>query len=224
MNWIYLSHILSETTPLYGGMGQVKIVRARSMSEGDSSNSSDLALSAHAGTHVDAPRHFDPAGVTLDTYPPNHWQAVRPWLLDVSSPPGGILDLTRIGAALETVPTECDMLLLRTGAEAWRTHDPKVYAEQGPGVAPDVADWLRRNRELKFLCMDFISVSSFAHREIGREAHQVFLGPHGVGSPPILLVEDMALSQLEQAPRLVWIVPLRYTAADGAPVTVLAQV
>lgn len=224
MSWLYLSHVLREGTPLYGGVGRVTIERVRSMAEGDSSNNSGLALPAHAGTHVDAPRHFDPSGAALDDYPPDFWQSSYPFLLEVPSQPKEIIDFSRLRAALETVPIECDLLLLRTGAEAWRSREPARYVEQGPGVAPDVAYWLRRNRRLKFLGMDFISVSSFAHRQIGRDAHQAFLGSLGEGAAaPILLVEDMALSRLERAPRGVWIVPMRYDAADGAPATVLAN-
>ncbi|TAK90642.1 MAG: cyclase [Burkholderiaceae bacterium] len=223
MSWIYLSHVLSASTPLYGGIGQVCITQTRAISEGHSCNSSDLALPAHAGTHIDAPCHFDAAGVGLDVYPPDFWLAERPWLLDIPCRPGDVLDCKRVEDALITVPMECDLLLLRTGAEDWRNKSPKIYAEQGPGVAADVGRWLRRNRRIKFLGMDFISLSSFAHRELGREAHRAFLGPDHENTHPILLVEDMALSQLERAPSSVWIVPLRYVAADGAPVTVMAQ-
>ncbi len=222
--WLYLNHVLSETTPLYGGKGGVRIARVRSIVKGDTSNESELVLQAHSGTHMDAPRHFDAAGATLDSYAPDFWHATRPCLIEAPCEPGTVLDRSGLGTALDAVPKDCDLLLLRTGAERWRSAQPAVYAKQGPGVAPDVAHWLRRNRKLKFLGMDFISVSSFAHREIGRESHRAFLSPHESGNPPILLVEDMALARLVRAPQLVWVVPLCYTEADGAPVTVLATV
>lgn len=223
MTWIYLSHVLRETTPLYGGQGTIRIERPRSIAGGNSSNNSELSFPAHAGTHVDAPRHFDSQGMTLDQYPPDYWLARRPALLDVPSQPAEILDFRRIGALLETVPKDCDLLLLRTGAEAWRHREPETYAKQGACIAADVAHWLRNNLSLKFLGIDFISVSSFAHRAIGREAHRVFLRSHESGSAPILLVEDMALSRLDEAPLEACIVPLLFSDADGAPVSVLAR-
>lgn len=224
MTWIYLSHVLGETTPLYGGMGAIRINPSRAMTRGDSSNNSELQFPAHAGTHVDAPRHFDPQGMTLDQYPPDYWVLKRPALLDVPCDPAQILDLGRIGAMLDAVPQDCDMLLLRTGAEAWRSANPNVYSTRGPGVAEDVALWLRTHRRIRMLGMDFISVSSFAHRELGRAAHRAFLGA-GIGQA-ILLVEDMALAGLPgkmDALEEVWVVPLLHDDSDGAPVTVLAR-
>ncbi len=224
MSWIYLSHVLSNNTPLYGGNGQVKIERSRTINSGDSSNSSEISLPAHAGTHVDAPYHFDPDGTTLDGYMAEYWFNTKIWLIDVDSKPGEILNLSKIGPKLEMVPENCDLLLLRTGAESWRADNPKLYEKEGPGVGVDVALWLRKNRKLKFLGMDFISTSSFAHRELGREAHRAFLGADMNIAPPIMLVEDMALSKLEHKPNSVWIVPIRFSEADGAPVTVMAQI
>lgn len=224
MTWIYLSHVLGETTPLYGGMGEIRINPSRSMTRGDSSNNSELHFPAHAGTHVDAPRHFDPQGMTLDQYPSDYWLLKRLALLDVPCKPAEMLSLERIGTMLESVPQDCDMLLFRTGAEAWRSAEPDVYSKRGPGVAADTAIWLRTNLKLKFLGLDFISASSFSHRDMGREVHRAFLAPHESGTSPILLVEDMALQKLGKAPLEAWIVPILYAAADGAPATILAQI
>lgn len=222
--WIYLSHVLSKDTPFYGGKGKVQIDRVRSIAAGDTSNNSELAFPAHAGTHIDAPYHFDANGATLDSYPASYWYAERLWILDVPCQPGTIIDCARLGSLLDTVPTDCDLLLLRTGAEKWRSEQTKVYTEQGPGIAPEVGHWLRTHRKLKFLGMDTISLSSFAHRDIGRESHRAFLGPNESGSPPILLIEDMALSSLTDAPQAAWVIPTLFTSADGAPVTVLARI
>ena len=109
MPWICLSHVLSETTPLYGGQGTIRIERPRSIAKGDSSNNSELGFPTHAGTHVDAPRHFDPRGMTLDQYPPDHWLARRPALLDLPGKPGEILDFRRIAAGSSpSTAVSCD--------------------------------------------------------------------------------------------------------------------
>ena len=208
---------------MYGGAGKVKIHCSRSMSNGDSSNCSELSFSAHSGTHVDAPRHFDLDGKTLDAYPPGYWNAQSITLLDVPCDPGEILGMNRLRSVLETVPGGCELLLLRTGAEAWRTTTPSVYAMRGPGIGVDVAVWLRKYRNLKFLGIDFISISSFAHRQVGREAHQAFLAGSQTVGEPVLLIEDMLLSGLNEAPLDVSIIPLLFSGAEAAPVTVIAR-
>ena len=68
--------------------------------------------------------------------------------------------------------------------------------------------------------MDFISLTSYQNREIGREAHKNFLG----GNNPILLVEDMDLSKIENTPRKLICVPILVHGLDGSPVTIIAEV
>src|SRR4029079_19292324 len=56
---------LDASLPVYPGNTPFTMEPIKRIANGDSSNVSTLHLSAHAGTHVDAPRHFfdDGAGV-----------------------------------------------------------------------------------------------------------------------------------------------------------------
>ena len=98
------------------------------------------------------------------------------------------------------------------------------YIFHGPGISPEIGLWLRENRRIKMLGFDFISLTSFEHRELGKHAHQSFLSMTSETFPgePILVIEDMKLSVIDQAPRKVIVSPLLYENADGAPVTVFA--
>ena len=224
MSWIYLSHILTESTPLYGGKGQVKIERVRSIFKGDTSNNTEISLSAHAGTHVDAPFHFDPDGETLENYPADHWHVSKTALINYQAEPGMVLGMKHLGEDLEQVSKDIDLLLLRTGAEKWRDLEQHSYCEQGVGLGTDVAGWIRHNLNLKFIGLDFISVSSPLHRQEGRATHRALLGKTPSCSEPVMIIEDMALSVLANAPESVWIVPIRFSEADGAMATVFAKV
>ena len=68
--------------------------------------------------------------------------------------------------------------------------------------------------------MDFISLTSFQNRPLGRVAHRAFLG----GDRPLLLVEDMDLSRLDVHPKKMICTPLMIEKLDGCPVTVIAEV
>jgi kynurenine formamidase len=68
--------------------------------------------------------------------------------------------------------------------------------------------------------MDFISLTAYQHRELGRAAHKAFLG----GEHPILLVEDMDLNQLSSQPKSIVCAPLLMKGADGAPVHIIASI
>src|SRR5581483_11072664 len=58
MKLIDVSVPLDATTPTYPGNTPFSLEAIKRIARGDSSNVSTLHMSAHAGTHVDAPRHF----------------------------------------------------------------------------------------------------------------------------------------------------------------------
>ena len=116
MRWIYLSHTIEESTPLYNNHGEVKIERISSILNGDSCNSSNLSMPAHTGTHIDAPYHFDQNGKALDQYPPDFWFALKPSLIEVKAEPGILLTYQDLYSDLKRVPIDSDILLIKTGA------------------------------------------------------------------------------------------------------------
>ena len=47
----------------------LELIERKRMSRGDTNNSSSIHTSVHAGTHVDAPFHFVPDGLTIESLP-----------------------------------------------------------------------------------------------------------------------------------------------------------
>ena len=68
--------------------------------------------------------------------------------------------------------------------------------------------------------IDWISISPYQDRELGREAHRVFLDQKGRNNP-VLLIEDMDLSCDLTKLRELWVLPLRVEKIDSAPCTVI---
>ena len=90
--------------------------------------------------------------------------------------------------------------------------------QEGTDLLPELAKYFKYNfTNLGAVGIDFISVSSLRHREIGRSAHKSFL------KRDILLIEDMSLSVLNSSCKLKEVIalPLRFSNADGAPCTVI---
>ena len=69
MKLIDVSVPLDEHLPTYPNNTPFTVEPIKRVARGDSSNVSTLHLSAHAGTHVDAPRHFFDEGVGADALP-----------------------------------------------------------------------------------------------------------------------------------------------------------
>src|SRR5579862_6566404 len=60
---------LDANLPTYPGNQPFVLEPVKRLARGDSSNVSSLHMSAHAGTHVDAPRHFFDEGSGADVLP-----------------------------------------------------------------------------------------------------------------------------------------------------------
>ncbi len=215
-NWIYISHFLNSDTPAYGNGEGLKIETDKSMNNGDSCNTLRLNLSNHIGTHIDFPKHFSLTGKSINDYKPDFWFFSKCRMVSVKVPENLLIDESII-STLE--PDEyLELLFIKTGFETKRY--TKEYWERNPGLAPSLAGHLKRLfPKLKAVGMDFISVSSFQNRMIGREAHKEYLIKND-----ILLIEDVKLSPIRSQDYFECIgLPLLLNEADGIQITLIAN-
>lgn len=214
---IFLSHFLAESTPGYGGSVGVKIRHVSKIAEGASSNSQEWTISNHIGTHIDLPAHFDDRGQRLETFKAEDWVFNRPFLLEINSGEGEILE---VDSVFNSIPLDADFLIIKTGFQKHRGQD--LYWQNNPGLSPELGQWLRKERpSLRCMGFDFISITSYSNRPLGRVAHKSFLGVDDV-TKPLRVIEDMNLADLKTTPKQVVVAPLMVGNADGTQVTVLA--
>ena len=214
----YLSYPLDAIIPVYGGLESITPGKIKSIQNGDSANTFVFTLQNHWGTHVDAPNHFFEQGKKIIDYEADFWIFQVPQVICFDLKPSEILTC---GNWLDELNKEIDLLLFNA---FWSFHrDKDVYYLENPGIHPDVAFYLRKNfPELKAVGIDWISVSSYQHREMGRCAHRAFLDPQGE-SEPILIFEDMDLSGDLTNLLQVCALPLRMAELDSAPCTVIGM-
>ena len=231
---LLLSYPLSKNTPYYGNAKKVSIQRDRDIACGDTANTLDLHFSNHSGTHIDAPYHFDKNGKKITDYSPDFWSCKNVLCLKSETLPsaGEQLGMEQFEEALKNAKNEVseirknshtiEAILWQTGWYAKRKEDE--YALAGPGMATELADFLRAKfSNIRFFGFDLISLSSFANREAGREAHRAFL----CHAKPILPIEDMNLENMPVALgalKNLLISPLLIEEGDGAPVTVWGNI
>ena len=215
-NYILLSHILDENTPSYGGIDKLIIEQPSRITEGGSANSSKWTFSNnHIGTHVDVPRHFYDSGKTITDYDPREWIFKKIQIIDV---PCKKADLISKEAIEFKIRSDIDLLLIRTGYEKYRSIDK--YWDDNPGLTPELGFWLRKNcKSIRAIGFDFISLTSWRYRDIGKEAHRVFLNPKG-SNQPIWIIEDMSLISINNEISEVIIAPLFINKSNGSPVTI----
>lgn len=213
----YLSYPLSQVVPAYGRAHvELALKQLKSIRRGDACNTFWLGLENHLGTHVDAPAHFYADGMTIADYLPEMWFSHHPYIISIEVKENELIGVDSLSGH---IPETADMVLVQSGFHRFRGTDK--YTSHNPGLKPEVGIWLREKYpSVRLVGFDFISLSSFQDRDLGREAHRAFLDPHGVGDP-ILIIEDMDLSCELSGLLTVWVVPLRVVGLDGAPCTVI---
>jgi arylformamidase len=211
-NFFLLSHFLDSNTPSYGGGLGFRRTALSSIENRNNSNSEEWCFKNHMGTHIDFPLHFFKNGKSLSDYKPEFFYFSKSLLIDVPVFENKIIS----PSDLSLIHTDCEVLFIRTGFERFR--EDEIYWKNGPGVDPSVADFLReRFPSIRTIVFDFISLTSYQNRELGRDAHRAFLE----SGKEILIVEDAHLSGCSKSSFSSIISPFLVSRADGTPVTIL---
>ena len=219
---IWLSYPLNKDTPTYGNSNGFRVELDKRLAAGDSCNTSNWQLPSHIGTHVDAPRHFDHSGFSVDYFEPAFWVFDAVSIVEVQISASAMIISKEM--VVPYITGEPELLLIITGMGKFRQE--KVYWEANPGLSPELGQVLKESfPSIRAVGIDAISISSWQNRELGREAHRAFLGS-SEKEKALVLIEDMDLSQISSSAEIsrVIVMPLRVSGADGSPCTVVAEV
>ena len=197
---------LDANLPTYPGNTPFILEAIKRIARGDNANLSTLHMSAHAGTHVDAPRHFFDDGAGVDALP-LELMLGRTRVVEISAS-------TEIGAAeLAGVDLADDVrILFKTrNSRLWNSSD---FHEDYVGVTASGAEHLIA-RGIKVVGVDYLSVEQF--KKPGAPAHHVLLGGGAI------VIEGLNLQEVEAGIYDMVCLPLRVVGADGAPARVLLR-
>lgn len=216
----FLSYPLSnQSTIAYGGSKDFNFSWKTKISEGGTANEMRWELGNHIGTHIDCPFHFSKNGKRVTDYPANFWVFNSPHMVELEVSKAEII---KVNKWCEEIPKEADLLILKTNFGQYRKADPETYWNLNPGLCPELGIWLRKERpNLRAIGFDFISITSYQNRDLGKKAHKSVLDPSFEGTP-LVAIEDMMLNELKKTPSKVIVSPIRVEDADGAPATIFS--
>ena len=184
----------------------------RRIARGDRANVSRVAISSHAGTHVDANWHYVDGGAKLLEIPLARW--VGPCRVVRIPDEVRVIEPTHLDAA--DVPPGTERLLLRTANSnewaAWSGTEPLPFREDYVGLSPAGAAWVVE-RGIKLVGTDYLSIGPYG--DANRESHLTLLGND------VLIVETLDLSAVAPGPYDLVCLPLKLAVGDGAPARVL---
>jgi arylformamidase len=172
----------------------------RRVSRGDTSNSSAVTMSLHSGTHLDAPFHFVPDGITIDKLPLDFF--IGPALVHaveteryIKADHVAAIQLDGITRVL--FKTRNSELLKRSN------YEPDFVAFSVEAAEALVA------RGVNLVGLDYLSVAHAGEEQV--PVHRAFLD-RGVA-----LLEGIDLSAINPGRYELICFPLRIRGVDGAP-------
>jgi arylformamidase len=216
-NWINLSHTLNSKTPAYGNGEGISLEKTRDMCLGHTSNNSKISMPLHLGTHIDFPKHFNKEGKTSSDYSHQDFLYQQIGYSELKEMTDLVIRNENFDFGI--CDENCQFLIIKTGFEEKR-FTPEFW-EKGYGFSPETAGFLKEKfPKLKAIGFDLISLNSYQHREMGRDAHKKFLTENDV-----LIIEDMKLSAINKNTKIqeVIVAPFWIDNVDGLPVTILAK-
>jgi arylformamidase len=176
------------------------------IARGDSSNVSALHMSAHTGTHVDAPRHFYDEGTGTEAL-----------ALEMLIGRTRVIELRpRAGITAEELATvdlseDVRVLIKTPNSKLWG--DPEFHKDY-VGVTESGAKYLVEHG-IKVVGVDYLSVEVF--KTPGAPAHHVLLGGGTI------VIEGLNLRDVDPGIYEMICLPLKVVGSDGAPARVVLR-
>jgi arylformamidase len=197
---------LSARLPTFPGDPPFRLEPTHRMRDGEPYNVSRLVFGTHAGTHVDAPFHFDPEGATVDQLP-----------LEILVGKARVVELhtrERIDRAdLEALDLRDDLRLLFKTRMSGQLRQPE-FQETFVYLTPEAAAHLVQSG-IKLVGIDSLSVEKFGSRD--HAAH------HALLQAGVVIVEGLDLSDVGPGEYEMVCLPLLVEGADGAPARVILR-
>jgi len=206
MKLIDVSVALDTSLPTYPGNTPFSLEAVKPIASGDSSNVSTIHLSVHAGTHVDAPRHFFDSGIGVDALP-LEMLCGRTRVIEVTSRKA----IAAEDLAAAHLSEDVRVLIKTHNSRLWGTAE---FQKDFVGVTESGAKYLVEHG-IKVVGVDYLSVEVF--KTPGAPAHHTLLGAGTI------VIEGLNLIDVEPAVYDMICLPLRVVGADGAPARVVLR-
>lgn len=204
--WIDASAPVSDGMVHWPEDPAVEISLALSIERGEPANVTKLAMSAHTGTHLDAPRHFIADGPGIDTIP--HDAVVgAARVIEITNP-----EVVTAGELESHELASGERILLRTRNSQrrwWREEFQPDFVHIEPAAAELIAA-----AGVRTLGIDYLSVGG---ADTGAHTHRALLGAG------VWIIEGLDLTDVAAGDYDLICLPLRLVGADGAPARALLR-
>lgn len=181
--------------------------------ENDGWNASTLHIYSHAGTHMDAPFHFEVSDERIDEMSANRFVSDA-WVVQIEITQSQQLITVADFSSIENRIREGDSIILKTGWHHFLGTDK--YRNELPRISEETAKWLVDKR-VNMLAVEPCSVADVNNLPEVTLIHQILLGGD------VIIVEGLCnTEQLTDEKVQLIALPLKIKDGDGAPARVIA--
>jgi arylformamidase len=206
-----LTLTISPDFPTWPGDPKVEIFRKQKIEDGESANVSQMNISVHTGTHVDAPYHFLEKGDTVENLSLKTLKG-RAYVVHF---PDSVELVTAELLENADIPPRTRRILIRTkNSKLWAKENQygpfiKNYVALDKGAAEYMV-----KKGVKLIGVDYLSVAPF---EDTAPTHKVLL------SAGVVIVEGLNLSKVSRGRYNFYCLPLKLAGSDGAPARAILE-
>lgn len=206
MELIDVSLTLAEDLPTWPGDPSIELRKLSEINRGQDANVTHISMAVHAGTHVDAPRHFLEDG-----------KPIQDLALDSMVGPAAVVQLNTRGPITQRdleqapLPPHAKRVLLKTPNSQYWAEEELSFQENFAALSAEAARYLVEEG-IEVIGVDYLSVAPFSEPV---PTHQILL------EAGILIIEGLDLRAAQPGDYTLLCLPLKIFDADGAPARVL---
>ncbi len=193
--------------PVWPGDPQVDNQLVSSIEKGEEANVTSIKMSAHTGTHIDAPKHFIKSGTGIEGL------SLTTLLGDVE-----VVEIDFGNSHIDALTLRKlnenqwpQRVLFKTNNSKLRLLDDDKFNQNFIALLPDAAEFLV-SKGVKLVGIDYLSIAPF---ENGSDTHIVLL------ENDVIVVEGLNLADISPGIYELIALPILLADADGAPARVL---
>jgi len=209
MKYIDISLTIDKNLPHWPTENAVKVRKIKSIVKGDKVNITQIDMSVHTGTHVDAPTHFVKNGKAIDQLPLDRLIG-KCYVCNVKNSEVINIDFLKNVKMSKNIKK----LLFKTkNSNLWGKK--KKFFKNYVALTADAAKWLVK-KGIDLVGIDYLSIGRFDKENT--KTHKILL------KKGVVVVEGLNLKNVNQGIYELIILPIKIKGSDGAPARAILKI
>jgi arylformamidase len=192
--------------PVWPGDPKVALRRLSKIKDGEMSNVSQIRMSVHTGTHIDAPKHFIEMGSTVEEIPLEKMLG-RTLVMEIPDTTEVISEQVLMSHPQREALEQANKVLFKTKNSTLWNSSEGLFDEDYVGIDTSGATFLSK-LPLDLIGVDYLSIASYNDTT---KPHLILL------EKEIVLLEGIDLSKVKEGEYTLYCLPLLISGCEGSP-------